>query len=343
MSVAFQDYYKTLNVQRSASQEEITKAFRKLARECHPDVSKAKDAEEKFKQLNEAYEVLKDPEKRTQYDALGENWKAGQAFQPPPDWADMFSQFGGQQAGAGQGGGKRSFKFTSAGGGASPFGGGDQFSDFFSMLFGGGEPDFGAGGAQRRPRGGFAPSGESIHASLTISLEEAYRGGKKGIALEVTEPNAQGFPERKMKQYQVAIPAGISEGRSIRLAGQGSSGAGGPAGDLLIKIHIAPHPLFKVDGSNITAAVPISPWEAALGGKIEVPTLDGPVTMNVPAGTQGGSRLRLKGKGLPRKGDARGDMFVELPIHVPTALSDRERELFSELQKGSSFNPRSIK
>lgn len=341
MSVAFQDYYKTLNVKRTASQEEITKAFRKLAREYHPDVNKAADAEDKFKQLNEAYEVLRDPEKRTQYDALGENWKAGQSFQPPPDWADMFSQFGAQ---GGQSGGRRTFKFNTAGGGANPFGsagGGEQFSDFFSMLFGNGEPDF--GGGQRRSRGGFGQAGESIHASLTISLEEAYRGGKKGIALEVTEPNAQGVPERKMKQYQVNIPAGISEGRSIRLAGQGTSATGGPAGDLLIKIHVAPHPIFKVDGANITAAVPIAPWEAVLGGKIEVPTLDGPVSMNVPAGTQGGAKLRLKGKGLPRKGDARGDMFVELPIQVPTSLTERERELFTELQKSSTFRPRASK
>ena len=146
-----------------------------------------------------------------------------------------------------------------------------------------------------------------------------------------------------MKQYQVSIPAGITDGRTIRLAGQGSAGGGGPAGDLLIKIHVAPHPVFRVDGANITAAVPITPWEAALGGKIEVPTLDGPVSMNVPAGTQGGGKLRLKGKGLPRKGDARGDMFVELQIQVPTTLSDRERELFVELQKHSNFKPRAPK
>lgn len=348
MPVKFQDYYKTLDVERNASKEEIQKAYRKLARKYHPDVSKQKGAEEKFKQATEAYEVLKDPEKRKRYDMLGENWKAGQEFQPPPGWEQVFTQFG---RGAGGSGGP-TFSFRTSGG-AGP-GGMGGFSDFFEMLFGGAA---GGGGAQSGGRGrmfenafdfggergerayGGSAKGESHEVEITVTLEEVYRGGTKAVQLEIVEQTPGGVQQRSLKTYQVKIPPGISEGGIIRLKGEGAKGPGG-AGDLRLKVKIAPHPRFKVDGTNVSTMVPIAPWEAVLGAKVPVQTLEGAVTVSIPAGSQGGQQLRLRGKGLRTKTGERGDMLAELKIVVPRAPSEQERERYEQLAKVSSFNPR---
>ena len=330
MSVAFQDYYKTLELPRTATQGEISKAFRKLARKYHPDVNKSPEGEEKFKGLNEAYEVLKDPEKRSRYDELGENWKAGQEFRPPPGWENVFQQFqsGGNARGRGAPG--DTFQFQGNGG----------FSDFFSMLFG----QEGAGGADIFGRTGgrtMRQKGDSQSASITITLEDAYRGATKAISLSSQERGANGAPEVKTKTLNVKIPAGTSEGHVIRLRGMGSPGYGeGEAGDLLLTIHLAPHPRLKLEGNNIIGSLPISPWEAALGAKVNVQTLDGNLTLSVPAGSQSGQRLRLRGKGMPQKSGAGGDFLAEIKIVVPKSMSEEEREAFSKLASISKFNPR---
>ncbi len=347
MAVQFQDYYETLGVSRNATTEEISKAYRKLARKYHPDVNKASGSEETFKRINEANEVLKDPEKRKRYDALGANWKAGQEFTPPPGWEDLLGGFmrSGQ---AGPGGSSFSFQFGQNQGGG--------FSDFFTSLFGDANTAFnftGSQGQQRYSRGAGsagtefrsprsrARHGTSKEAELTISLEDAYRGTTKNISLEVTEINEQGMLERKVKNYQVKIPAGITEGKLIRLAGQGEKGQGsGKAGDLLLHIRFAKHPRFEVQGATIMTCLSVSPWEACLGAKVQLTILDGMVTLNIPPGSQNGQQLRLKGKGLLVDKNTRGDMLVELKIVLPKSLSEKEKELFSELSKVSTFNPR---
>jgi curved DNA-binding protein len=352
VAIKFQDYYETLGVSRTASAQEISKAYRKLARKHHPDINKDPGAEEKFKQLNEAYEVLKDPQKRKRYDALGQNWKAGQEFSPPPGWEDVFGSFM-NRTGPSTGQNSYSFQFGSTGAGG--------FSEFFNSVFGdlGGAFGFdsssanaarGAAGArgtsqqrqaQTKRTAPRARQGTSHEAELTISLEEAYRGTTKSITLEMVEENAASIPQRKAKSYQVKIPAGITDGKVIRLAGQGGQGlGGGTAGDLLLRVRIAAHPSLRIDGSTIHATLSISPWEACLGAKVPFTTLDGTVTITVPQGSQNGQHLRLKGKGLSVNKDSRGDMLVELQVVVPKKLSDEERELFSQLSKVSTFNPR---
>jgi curved DNA-binding protein len=320
--VKFQDYYEILGVKREASAEEIQKAYRGLARKYHPDVNKAEGAEDKFKQLGEAYEVLKDPEKRRRYDALGANWKAGQDFRPPP--------------------GFDSAQFGSAGGAGFDMGG---FSDFFEALFGGAQGgagfDFGGGGFRAggthdfgrmfeesaRPRAGAAQEAE-----ITLGLSDVYNGSKTGISLE----GPQGI-----KTLMVQIPAGTTNGSTIRLQGQGARGVrGAPAGDLLLKVKIAPHPRFKVENFDLTTTLPVAPWEAALGAKVDLDTLDGGLKITIPAGAQSGQRFRLKGKGLPRTKTERGDLFAELQISVPRKLSGEEREYFEKLSRVSAFNPR---
>lgn len=347
----FQDYYETLGVKRDATAEEISKAYRKLARKFHPDVNKNKDAENKFKQLSEAYEVLKDPAKRKQYDTFGANYKAGQDFRPPPGWEQMFEQMAGG-ARAGNGGRTRSFR-TGMGpnGPTASFSGGagaGGFSDFFNMMFGGdagpdmfssmgGDPSGGPAGGRQSP----GREGQTYESTISISLEDAYRGGAKTLSFEVTEPNAAGALERKTKSYQVKIPVGVRDGQTIRLAGQGGAGMGaGKAGDLLLKIKILPHPKFTIEEDNLVTELPLTPWEAALGEKVRVHTLDGEVTLNVPAGTQSGQRLRLKEKGLPKKGGVTGDLFVEAKIIVPKNLSEAEQELFEKLKTVSTFKAR---
>lgn len=314
MPVDYKDYYQTLGVARGASQEEIQKAYRKLARKYHPDVSKEPNAEAKFKDLSEAYEVLKDPEKRQKYDQFGSAWKqARQTGQAPPGWEGIHFDFGPGGAGG--------FRFEGAGPGGF---GGSGFSDFFDMLFGGqgGVRGFGGGG---RGAGG-ARRGADQEAGLTLSLEEAARGGRRELTL--TDPATGGS-----KTLAVKIPPGVKPGGKIRLAGQGSPGpGGGPAGDLYLRVELAPHPKLRIQGTDLHATVPIAPWEAALGGQADVPTLNGPSTVKIPPGTSSGRRVRLRGKGFPRaKGEA-GDLYAEFRIVVPEELSKEERELYEKLR-----------
>ncbi len=343
MAVKYQDYYETLGVSRDATQEEIQAAYRKLARKYHPDINKSADAEERFKQIGEAYEVLRDPQKRQRYDALGQNWKNGQDFTPPPGWEDFFRAARGagggarsnrRGAGAEPGGGQGFDFFGDFGFEESPFGGGG-FSDFFNMLFGQG---FGAGG---RSRPGEFGRGQDQEADITITLEEAYQGCRRTISLESAEPDASGRPHRITRTFEVSIPPGISEGRRLRLSGQGGKGVGGsPAGDLYLRVRIAPHPVFRVNGADLEADVPVAPWEAALGAGIEVPTVGGKAQIRLPAGIQSGQRIRLKGKGLARREGGRGDLYAVIRIAVPKHLSPREKQLFEELARASSYNPR---
>ncbi|OBS08362.1 DnaJ C-terminal domain-containing protein [Acidihalobacter prosperus] len=299
----FKDYYKILGVARDADQAEIKKAYRRLARKYHPDVSQEPEAEARFKEINEANEVLGDAEKRRAYDQLGPNWKAGQDFRPPPGWE--------QAGGFGQGG------FGGAG-----FAGGAGFSDFFETLFGAGVRQ-GAGG---RARGGFGARGQDQEARLDLDLETAYHGGRQ--ALQVGG-----------RALNVTIPAGVTEGQRIRLSGQGQPGAGGgPAGDLYLVVHIRPHALFRLDGRDVILSLPVAPWEAALGAQVTVPTLAGKVELRVPAGSGSGRKLRLKGRGLP--GRPAGDQYVELRIETPPAETEAQRDFYERMRRELPFDPR---
>ena len=316
----FIDYYEVLGVGRKASQEEITKAYRKLARKYHPDVTKEKDAEEKFRQVNEANEVLGDPEKRAKYDQYGAAWKQVQDGQGPPPGFEGF-QF---DFGRGRGGG-----------GFSGFGGGGGgFSDFFEMLFGGAGPGGFGGGGGGGGRGGFRMPGGDVEAKLALSLEEAARGGRRQLTL--------GDPRTgQARQVDVRIPAGVRPGQKIRLAGQGSPGpGGGPAGDLYLLVELQPHELYRLEDRDLHVSVPVTPWEAALGGTAAVPTLDGPVRIKIPAGTSSGRKIRLKGKGFPNPRGASGDLYAELRIVVPETLTAEEEELFRRLSEVSDFGPK---
>ena len=324
----YRDYYETLNVSRTASAADIKKAYRRLARKFHPDVSKEQDAEAKFKQVQEAYEVLKDPEKRAAYDQLGSNWKAGQDFRPPPDFGGGF-EFRGRPAG---------------GGGAA--GGYDSFSDFFSSLFGGGaaggnpfeQAPFGAGGgggARRR-----APvKGRDHHARIDIDLEEAFRGGNRTFELKRPQVDGEGLLQMRKHTVKVTIPPGIAQGQQLRLAGQGEeSPHGGESGDLFLEVHIRPSDRYEVDGKDVTTTLPLAPWEAALGATIPVPTLGGEVEMRIPAGAQSGQKLRLRGRGLP--GNPAGDQFVQLKVVLPPADSPKAREIYEQMKRELPFDAR---
>jgi len=312
MPVKFKDYYETLGVARGASQDEIRKAYRKLARKFHPDVSKAPDAESKFKEIAEAYEVLGDPQKRGKYDEFGANYHSGDEFRPPPGWEDAQYQFYGDPSAAG-------FTHDDLSG----------FSDFFETLFGG----RGMGQSFRQARG------EDHEAGITIGLDEAYHGARKSIGLQTVRLDEQGRPQRQTKNYNVKIPPGTIDGMKIRLAGQGGGvhGEGSP-GDLYLHVSIAPHPVFKWSGRNLEVTVPITPWEAALGAKINVPTMEGKAVLTIATGTQSGQRFRLRGKGFP--GHHSGDLIVTVQIVIPRSVSANERKLFEELAKTSSFKPR---
>ena len=314
MAVQFRDYYETLGVPKTASADEIKSAFRKLARKYHPDVAKdKKTAEEKFKQINEAYEVLSDPEKRTKYDQLGENWNQPGGFQPPPDWGGQQQPGGGfHRYGGGNGGVE--FEF-----------GGTGFSDFFEQFFGGGrgQSAFGGGGFGRR-----APSadrGSDVEADIMVPLEEALNGAKRTVSLRRAGSN-------KVETYQVKIPKGVREGQRIRLAGQGEAGAGGgKSGDLFLRVRLARHPDFTVEGSDLIHEVKIAPWQVVLGAEIKVPALEGAVKMKIPPGTQGGQRFRLRGRGLPSSTGTRGDLYVVTQIQIPKKITERERKIWKEL------------
>lgn len=344
MSVKYQDYYDTLGVARTASQEEISKAYRKLARQYHPDVNKAKDAEARFRVVTEAYEVLKDPAKRKQYDELGSNWKAGQEFRPPQGWEEQFRRAGGN----GSGGRGRAAQGGTTGTGGFDFSGGDNFSDFFESIFGGSFRS-GAAGAGRasasrgKPRS--AP-GQDQSADITISLADAMLGGTRHVELEVLETDAMGSQSRSTRAYDVKIPAGTTDGSVIRLSGQGSSGTGGgPSGDLHLKIHIAPDPRFDVEGHDLRTIIPVSPSEAVLGAKVVIPLPNGQATVTIPPRSQSGQRLRLRGKGLPKRSKGKeaaeaGDLLAEIRVTVPKSPSEQELALYEQLAKESNFNPR---
>ncbi len=317
MGVKFQDYYQTLGVDRSATSKEIQQAFRKLAREYHPDVNKAADAAEKFKTINEAYEVLRDPKKRERYDRLGANYHAGQEFTPPPGWA---------AGGAPPGGG--SFRFR---------GNPSDFSDFFSAIFGEGFGGFGGFAGGREP---LTRRGQDREAELTVTLEEMALGREKTVHLTVEEAQADGQIARTSKEYKVKIPRNVGNGARIRLKGKGGPGTGGgPAGDLFLILRLAEHPVFRIEGSDLVATVRITPWEAMLGAQVEVPTLAGQVRMTIPPGAQTEKRFRLRGKGLPRD-DGAGDLYVELRVVVPPSLTEEEKELVEKLAQLSTYNPR---
>lgn len=311
----YKDYYKLLEVSKGATQDEVSKAFKKLARKYHPDLNPNNpEAETKFKEINEAYEVLKDPEKRKLYDSLGPNWKEGQNFQPPPGYENF--QF-------------RSGDFGGAG-----------FSDFFETIFGG-AGGYGGGRFGGDPFGRpMRTKGRDAEAGLGLSLEEAYQGGRKTVTLQEQVRDASGIPRLQQKTLEVNIPAGIKDGAKIRLAGQGQPGfGGGQAGDLLLHVSIAEHPLFRLEGGHVLYDLRLAPWEAVLGSTVRVPTLDGPVDMTIPAGVGSGQKLRLAGKGLGR-GAAQGDQFVRIVIRSPKTLTDKERELWRELSEVSSFQAR---
>ena len=319
MAVKFQDYYEILGVGRDASEGEIKKAYRKLARTYHPDVNKDREAEEKFKQINEAHEVLKDPEKRKLYDQLGPDWQSGQEFKPPPGWEDVHFDFQ-----------------TGPGAEAFDFGGG--FSDFFETLFGGRMAAGGGGGVRQAS---WVMRGQDQEAQIEVSLEDAYHGATRTITLQGHEIDPQGQIRPTVQNIQVKIPPGVTDGTRIRLSGKGGEGmGGGTPGDLYLRVNIEPHLRFRVEGHDLVVDVPLAPWEAALGSTVEVPVMDGTVNLKIPAGSQSGQKLRLRGKGLPKKDSQKGDLFVRLKIAIPKDLSKREEELFSEMAKVSTFDPR---
>ena len=286
----YKDYYQILGVTRSSDADEMKRAYRKLARKFHPDVSKEKNAEEKFKEVQEAYEVLRDPDKRAAYDQLGRDFRNGQQFRPPPDWSQRFGSSGGQ-------------RFSDLNG----------FSDFFSSLFGGAGFDGGGGGAQTDADAGH----------LDVTVEEAYAGTKRRITL-----NEHG----RQRQVDVQIPAGVSEGQSLRIAGTGGRTS------LIFRIRLRPHHLYEVVGKDVQIELPLAPWEAALGAKVAVPTLGGTVELTVPAGAQSGQKLRLRSRGLP--GNPGGDQLVTIKLVTPAAHSKAAQEAYERMKRDFAFDPR---
>jgi curved DNA-binding protein len=291
----YKDYYKVLGVARDVSQDELKKAYRKLARKYHPDVSKMANAEEKFKEVGEAYEVLKDAEKRAQYDQFGSDYQHGQSFNPPPGYGRSGAGMGGQS---------------------------QNFSSFFESMF--------SGGGQGQGGDNFFAPGEDVNAKITISLEDAFNGAQKSIR----RPGGA----NQTGTINVKIPAGITSGKKIRLAGQGKAGAGGQAGDLFLEISIANHPHYQLDDNNLTLNLPIAPWEAALGSKVTVPTLAGKISLTIPAGAKSGQKMRLKGRGLPSK--TPGDQIIILQIMTPPADNAKAQQLYQEMAEELNFNPR---
>jgi len=314
----FKDYYKQLGVKRDAGTDEIKRAYRKLARKYHPDVSKEPNAEARFKEISEAYEALSDPEKRAAYDQLGSGFRQGQDFRPPPDWGGGRGGHGGF-GGRGQAGQEQSF------------------SDFFESLFGGGNP-FGDTSGFRTRAGGrpggagerVAPKGPDQTARITISLHDAYHGASRDVTV--------GTPGGGTRNLRVKIPKGITHGQQIRLGGQGGSNGGSRPGDLLLEVQIAPHPHFRLEGRDIHLELPVTPWEAALGSQLQVPTLGGWIDMKIPANAQAGNRFRVRGKGLP--GKEPGDQYVTLKVMVPPAEKEADRELYRQMSKQMPMNPR---
>jgi curved DNA-binding protein len=323
----YRDYYQILGVQRTANADAIKSAYRRLARKYHPDVSKEANAEAHFKEVQEAYEVLKDPEKRAAYDQLGSEWKSGQQFRPPPDWGN------GYEFDAAPGGrhGRASGRARGGSGGPAQQEAFEQegFSDFFSSLFGGGSPFAGAAGH----------GGRDHHARIDLALEQAFRGAATTLELKRPTVKPDGTLEVRTHTVRVTIPAGVTEGQLIRLGGQGeAAGEGGKAGDLYLEAHILPHRLYQLDGRDVTLTLPVAPWEAALGAGVTVPTLGGSVEMQIPAGAQTGQKLRLRGRGLP--GQPPGDEYVQLKVVLPPATTADAKALYAEMRSKLNFNPR---
>ncbi len=314
----YKDYYTTLDIDRNATQDEVKRAYRKLARKFHPDINKDADAEQRFKEIGEAYEVLQDTEKRAAYDKFGKDWQAGQDFKPPPDWDNGFEFHGG------------GYTETDA----------SQFSDFFESLFGAQE------GAHRRStftrqQPEFSGKGQDLHAKIVIRMEDSYQGSKQSLTLQRPTVDESGHVSTQPHTLQVSIPKGVLEGQQIRLTGQGEAGTGkGQNGNLFLEISFSKHPYFTTDKRDILLTLPVSPWEAALGGSVPVPTLGGTVELKIPPNSQTGKKLRLKGRGLS-SASASGDQYITLAIIVPPSDSDKAKELYRAMEKALSFNPRS--
>jgi curved DNA-binding protein len=306
--VDFKDYYKVMGVARDATEAQIKQAYRRLARKFHPDVSKLKDAEARFKELGEAYEVLKNPEKRAAYDQLGSGPRPGEEFKPPPDWGS-------------------GFEFS----GAGPRGGNRDYSDFFESLFGGA----GGGAGARRSEPG---RGQDHHAKVMLDLESSLVGGPRTFTLRIPDVDAEGRLVMKDRVLNVQVPKGILPGQSIRLAGQGGSAAGGTAGDLYIEVEFQPHPLYRVDGRDLYLDLPVAPWEAALGATVKTPVPGGAVDLKIPPGSHAGTKLRLRGRGIPTA--TPGDFYVVLQIALPAATDDKAKAAYRALADAAPFNPR---
>ena len=325
MALQFKDYYAILGVPRTASEAELKKAFRKLAREYHPDVAKDKKrAEEKFKEINEAYEVLSDAAKRKRYDELGADWKGGHEFRPPPGW-EGFSQGRGQRRTRG---GQPDFEFQF---------GGTGFSDFFETFFGSASRPEGFGRrAKFATEEQFAERGRDIEGDILVTLHEVARGAVRPVNVRTKVDG-----ESHTKTFQVKIPSGVAEGQRLRVAGRGEAGAGGgTAGDLFLRVRLAKHPDFEVSGRNLIYEADLAPWEAVLGANLSVPTLDGRVNIKIPAGSQNGQKLRVRGRGLPDRGSAAGDLIVVTRIVVPERVTEEERQLWEKLARESGFKAR---
>jgi curved DNA-binding protein len=306
----YQDYYAVLSVERDATQDEVKRAYRKLARKHHPDLSKEPDAEAKFKEIGEAYEVLKDTDKRAAYDRLGEDIRAGQEFRPSPDWDAGYEHRGG---------------FSEDDGAA--------FSDFFETLFGQQQARQGGASEQIKIRGG------NHHVRIIIDVEDAYKGATRTISLRMPVLEEGGHVVLRERKLNLKIPKGVGKGQHIRLAGQGGPGIGdAPAGDLLLEIDFSPHSIYRVDGRDVFLELPIAPWEAALGGKIKVPCPKRTLSLTVPPGSKQGRKLRLKGQGIP--GKTPGDFYCVLQLTLPSADSDEAREVYRYMEEKLRFNPR---
>lgn len=310
----FQDYYEVLGVARDASAEQIKKAFRKLARKYHPDVSKEADAEARMKTINEANTVLSDPERRAAYDRLGQEWQGGEDFRPPPDWGAQFESA------------SRGFSADEAA----------QFSDFFSQLFGGASANGGFGAhTRRRPH----RRGEDHHAQVVLDIEDAFTGPTRQLTLHLPQRDAQGRVSSATRTLNVRIPVGVREHQVIRLAGQGAPGSGGqPPGDLLLEVRFRPHDRLRVDGRDLHLRLPVAPWEAALGAVVAVDLPGGSLKVRIPEGAQGGQQLKVRGRGIP--GAPPGDLLLELQVVLPAADTPQARALYETMARELAFDPR---
>jgi curved DNA-binding protein len=306
----YKDYYKILGLERGATQDEIKRAFRKLARKHHPDVSKEPTAEARFKEISEAYEVLGDVEKRAAYDQLGKEWKAGQEFRPPPDWDTGF-EFSGADFERG------------------------EFSDFFEALFGG------MRGRERpfRRAARFRARGEDHHARILIDLRDAFTGATRPISLRIPEVDDTGHVGLRDRILNVQIPKGVTEGQHVRLKGQGAPGIGGmPAGDLYLEVSFRPDPLYRAVDRDLYLELPVAPWEAALGAGVRMPTPTGPIMLRIPAGSFQGRQLRVRGRGIPAPEP--GDLYAVLKVVLPPADTDKARKVYEEMAQQLPFDPR---